>query len=225
MELTKQTYFYELSTLWLELSKKWKFNYSSWADVWDTLKKYVPDAEFEWIENSNWTLGLVDDFGCFAKVRVWSESLGVNSTMYLHAMDYSNNAIKRDKLTAGEINKTYQRCTVKAIAVWFGLWLYVYRGEDLPEMKDWAWVPEKTEPKKPYTKKQFEELWKAFNDGWRDLADGTYKDQRDEYDINEFILAKITKLGETYKKNQNIQDSDIDSIWKDAEAVKKQATG
>ena len=38
----------------------------------------------------------------------------------------------------GPINKTYQRCLVKAIAVWFWLWLYVFRWEYLPET-DWEY--------------------------------------------------------------------------------------
>ena len=136
MDITKDNYFEKLSAHWLELSKKWKFTYSSWADVWDALKKQVSDAQFTWIENENGTLWLVDDYWCFAKVRVWSESLWVDTTMYLHAMDFQNKAILKDKLTASEINKTYQRCMVKAIAVWFGLGLYIYKWEDLPSEED-----------------------------------------------------------------------------------------
>ncbi len=145
-EINKNNYFNILSKEWIELSKKWKFSYSSWSDVWDFLKKKVPDAKFEWIENSYWTLWLVDDYWCFAKVRVYSESLWVDVTQYLHAMNYSNQAVQKDNLTAWEINKAYQRCMVKAVAVWFGLWLYIYRWEDFPEESDWnnKVIPDKT---------------------------------------------------------------------------------
>ena len=177
MEITKDNYFEALSKEWLELSKKWKFSYSSWSDVWDFLKKKVNDAGFEWIENENWTLWLVDDYWCFAKVKVWSESLWVKTTMYLHAMDYSNKAIQKDKLTASEINKAYQRCMVKAIAVWFGLWLYIYKWEDLPEESDWKTertthaqkvakqaVNNREENKKDFSQKELTEWIDEFRD-------------------------------------------------------------
>ncbi len=137
-ELTKENVFTALSNLEVEKSKKWKFDYSSWSDVWSELKKHVPDANFEWIENKEWTLGLVDDYWCFAKVRVFSEKLWVDVTQYLHAMDFSNKAIQKSSLTAWEINKTYQRCMVKAIAVWFWLGLYIYKWEDFPDESDWS---------------------------------------------------------------------------------------
>ena len=155
--LTKENFFTTLSNLEVEKSKKWKFDYSSWSDVWSELKKHVPDANFEWIENKEWTLGLVDDYWCFAKVRVFSDSLWVDATQYLHAMDFNNRAIQKDKLTAWEINKTYQRCMVKAIAVWFWLGLYIYKWEDFPDESDWENKKEMVkEEKKPYTPKTSE---------------------------------------------------------------------
>ncbi len=145
--LTKENYFTELSNAWLEKSKKGKFDYASWSDVWDFLKKNVSDARFEWCENKDGWLGFVDDFGCFAKVKVWSESLGVEVTQHLHVMNFNNQSVQRDKLTASDINKTYQRCMVKAIATWFGLGLYIYKWEDLPDESDWEWKPKEDKPK------------------------------------------------------------------------------
>ena len=46
-------------------------------------------------------------------------------------MDHRNKTI--EKPTAFDINKTTKRCLVKAIAL-HGLGLYVYAGEDLPEI-------------------------------------------------------------------------------------------
>lgn len=130
--INKDNYFAELSKIWVELSKKWQLNYSSWADVWAELKKNVPDVKYEWIENKDWTLWFVDDYWCFAKVRVISDTLWVDLIQHLQAQDFKNQSIKKDKLSSNDINKTYQRCLVKAIATWFGLWLYIYKGEDLP---------------------------------------------------------------------------------------------
>ncbi len=151
-KLTKENYFNEFSKAWLELSKKGKFSYASWSDVWDFLKKNVTDAKYEWCENKEWGLWFVDDYGCFAKVRVWSDSLNVEVTQHLHAMSVSNQAVQRESLTASDINKTYQRCLVKAVATGFGLGLYIYKGEDLPAESDWV-KPVKKEHKKDDKKK------------------------------------------------------------------------
>jgi hypothetical protein len=50
--------------------------------------------------------------------------------MWLPVMDMRNNTILQPKMT--EINKTIMRCLTKNLAM-FGLGLYIYAGEDLPE--------------------------------------------------------------------------------------------
>lgn len=76
---------------------------------------------------------------------------------------------------------------------------------------------------KPYTKKQFLELAEAFNTWGRDTAYATWQDQKEDFEINKMIEEKVKKLWEVFKANQQIDE--VDSIWKDAEATKKQATG
>lgn len=75
--------------------------------------------------------------------------------------------------------------------------------------------------KKPYTKKEFVQLAEAFNSWGRKLALGTYWDQAKDFEITKSIEEKVKKLSEIFKQNQQIDD--IDSIWKDAEAVQKEA--
>lgn len=149
-KITKENYFIELSKIWVELNKKWQLNYSSWADVWAELKKHISDVKYEWVENENWTLWFIDDYWCFAKVRVYSDSLWVDVLQHLQVQDFKNQSVKKDKLDSNMINKTYQRCLVKAIATWFGLGLYVYRWEDLPEEEQ---LPEFTEKNFEHFKK------------------------------------------------------------------------
>jgi hypothetical protein len=48
-------------------------------------------------------------------------------------MDYRNNAIPLEKISAMDVNKTIQRSTAKAIAM-HGLGLSLWTGEDMPEM-------------------------------------------------------------------------------------------
>ncbi len=148
--ITKENYFTELSKLGVELSKKGWLSYSSWADVWSELKKQVPDAQYHWFENTQGTLWFVDDYGAWAKVRVVSASLDVDVTQHLQVQDFRNQSMKKDKLTSNDINKTYQRCLVKAIATWFWLGLYLYQWEDFPEDED-VNTPKKTEvPKQDF---------------------------------------------------------------------------
>ena len=68
--------------------------------------------------------------------------------MWLPVMDGRNNAILQPKMT--EINKTIMRCLTKNLAM-FGLGLYIYAGEDLPETADFA----------PITKKELKEKWQV----------------------------------------------------------------
>lgn len=75
--------------------------------------------------------------------------------------------------------------------------------------------------KNNYTKKQFLELAEAFNTWGRDTAYATWQDQQKDFEINKMIEEKVKKLWEVFKANQQIDE--VDSIWKDAEATKKQA--
>lgn len=83
------------------------------------------------------------------------------------------------------------------------------------------WNTKQFYKKKPYTKKQFIELAEAFNSGGRELALWTYSDQTKDFEITKSIEEKVKQLSEIFKQNQKIDD--IDSIWKDAEATRKEA--
>ena len=52
--------------------------------------------------------------------------------MWLPVMDFKNKAVKEADMM--DINKTIMRCLVKNLAM-FGLSLYIYAGEDLPEQE------------------------------------------------------------------------------------------
>lgn len=55
---------------------------------------------------------------------------GITRTCWLPVMDYKNKAIPNPN--SRDLNDTKMRCLVKAIAL-FGLGLYIYAGEDIPE--------------------------------------------------------------------------------------------
>lgn len=111
--------------------KKGKFTYLSWAFAWAELKKKYPTATAKVYHDENTNMPyFASKAGVIVKVGVIVGDL--EHINYLPVMDFRNAAILPEKVTMMNINKTIQRCTVKAIAL-HGLGLYIYAGEDLPE--------------------------------------------------------------------------------------------
>jgi hypothetical protein len=71
-------------------------------------------------------------------------------------------------LTMFDINKTLMRCLTKNLAM-FGLGLYIYAGEDLPENNEPAPVA-KPAPKKATAKKAELPWLKVGDDNWTKIA-------------------------------------------------------
>ncbi|MGU3372815.1 Sak single strand annealing protein [Bacillus mycoides] len=118
-----------------KLEKKANLSYLSWAWAWAEVKKIDPNTSAEIHE---FPLPNVEGIkvpylqtptGYFVKVSVTIK--GQTETEWLPVMDHRNKTI--EKPNAFDINKTTKRCLVKAIAL-HGLGLYVYAGEDLPEI-------------------------------------------------------------------------------------------
>lgn len=142
------------------VEKKNKLTYLSWAYAWAEVKKLYPDATYKiWKDECNRPYIYDDILGymCFTSVTINGETL----EMWLPVMDGANKAMKceeytykvkdwyvskaqnkeiyKDKTveaaTMFDINKTIMRCLVKNLAM-FGLGLYIYAGEDLPEVTE-----------------------------------------------------------------------------------------
>lgn len=125
-----------------------ELTYLSWAYAWAEVKKRYPYASYE-IEKFNGLPYVYDPMtGYMVYTTVTIE--GVTHEMWLPVMDGANKAMKSEpyEYTTGygqyqktkvceaatmfDINKTIMRCLVKNLAM-FGLGLYIYAGEDLPE--------------------------------------------------------------------------------------------
>lgn len=123
--------------------KKNGLTYLSWAWAWQEFIKVYPDATYEIVKFDGKPY-YSDDSGamCYTKVT----ASGLTHEMWLPVMDGANKAMK-DKpytyktkyaekevqaYTMFDVNKTIMRCLVKNLAM-FGLGLYIYSGEDLPE--------------------------------------------------------------------------------------------
>jgi len=122
----------EMQSMKLSTVKKGSMNltYASWSEVWGEFKKLYPEAQFKVYENENSMPYFADATGGFVKVGVTIK--GLEHINHLPIMDHSNKAMKKEQIDAFAINKSIQRCLVKAVAL-HGLGLYIYKGEDIPK--------------------------------------------------------------------------------------------
>lgn len=119
--------------------------YLSWAWAWAEVKKLYPDASYTIYKDEQKRPYIEDpDYGlmCYTTVTI----NGQTHEMWLPVLDGANKAMRRtpykyqtksgertcEAATMFDINKTIMRCLVKNLAM-FGLGLYIYAGEDLPE--------------------------------------------------------------------------------------------
>lgn len=109
--------------------KKGNLTYLSWAWAWAEFKKAYPTATYE-IERFENNLPFVkaDGVGYMVFTKVTVDE--ITYEMWLPVMDNRNNAILEPDMM--DINKAIMRCLTKNLAM-FGLGLYIYAGEDLPE--------------------------------------------------------------------------------------------
>lgn len=126
--------------------QKKNLTYLSWAWAWAETKNHYPEATYK-----------IERFGEDNKPYLHDKDLGymvftsvtineLTHEMWLPVMDHSNNAMKDEPQTVikwkkevevaaatmFDINSTIMRCLTKNLAM-FGLGLYIYAGEDLPQ--------------------------------------------------------------------------------------------
>lgn len=110
------------------VEKKGQFSYLSWTFAVQELKKIHPNATWE-VKRFHDMPYMQTDCGYFVEVEVDID--GVKMSQIHPVLDSRNRPI--DQPNAFQINTSIQRCLVKAIAL-HGLGLYIYAGEDLPEL-------------------------------------------------------------------------------------------
>ena len=108
--------------------RKGNLTYLSWAYAWAEFKKVYPGATYKINPFDGTYCTGNEKMGYMVQTQVTAEEQTYE--MWLPVMDHKNNAILQPKMT--EINKTIMRCLTKNLAM-FGLGLYIYAGEDLPE--------------------------------------------------------------------------------------------
>ena len=111
--------------------KKNGLTYLSWAWAWAEALQHDPQATWEAAEFNGFPAAFGPDGSAMVKVTVTLK--GHAKTCWLPVMDHRNKAIKNPDAFA--VNTAIVRCLVKALAV-HGLGLYIYAGEDLPEVAE-----------------------------------------------------------------------------------------
>lgn len=170
--------------------KKQNLTYLSWAWAWQEALKADPKASFKVHTFSTVEDGASPVMNINGTGMVWVDVTlnGTTRTGFLPVMDHRNKPIPEPD--AFQVNTALMRCLTKTLAL-FGLGLYIYAGEDLPENDpDVKPLPppgvKQPEPKPDAnlalfaekmqeivtiatTKDELRELWKANLSGLEDL--------------------------------------------------------
>jgi hypothetical protein len=125
-----------------KIERKGNLDYLSWANAWHMLKTAYPNAQRKVYEHDHTGFNYFTD-GKTAYVKVGIIVNDLEHIDYLPVMDFRNNALPIDKVTATDVNKTIQRSTAKAIAM-HGLGLSLWTGEDVPVVVDVAQAPQES---------------------------------------------------------------------------------
>lgn len=153
--------------------KKNGLTYLSWAWAWAEFKKACPNAVYEVVKFNG--LPYVYDEKTGYMVYTTVTAGGITHEMWLPVMDGANNAMKAEpyviktrykeiqvaEATMFDVNKAIMRCLTKNLAM-FGLGLYIYAGEDLPEDEERPKDEQKSE--KAYICSECGEKIQSFTD-------------------------------------------------------------
>lgn len=114
--------------------KKGNLTYLSWAWAWAEVLKIDPAAT--WVAHTYGPQGSEQPcmwIGDTAMVHTSVTVKGLRRECMLPVMDNKNNAVKQPD--SRKVSDAIMRCLTKAISM-HGLGLYIYAGEDLPEVDD-----------------------------------------------------------------------------------------
>lgn len=199
-----------------------ELTYLSWTWAWAEVKKRFPDAHYEIVMHNGLPYVYDENTGYMVFTNVTID--GITHTMWLPVMDGANKAMKNqpytystkyngektvDAATMFDVNKTIMRCLVKNLAM-FGLGLYIYAGEDLPEVE-----VEEQKTAQEVAKKKLEKIDAVQLEALKAILAGNGIEEKTVFD-----LYKLKSLEEvTNQKYENIQ-SHLEDIKKKQEEKK-----
>ena len=191
-----------------------ELTYLSWTWAWAEVKKRYPEAHYEIIMHNGLPYVYDENTGYMVFTTVTID--GITHMMWLPVMDGANKAMKNqpytyatkyngektvDAATMFDVNKTIMRCLVKNLAM-FGLGLYIYAGEDLPEVE-----VEEQKTAQDVARKKLEKIDSVQLEALKAILSGNGIEEKFVLD-----LYKLKSLEEvTNQKYENIQ-AHIDDI-------------
>lgn len=193
--------------------------YVSWANAWKAFKEVYPTATYRIIKDPKTNMPYFVDPLMGIMVFTEVSANGLTYEMWLPVMDGANKAMKTepytyqvwDKVnrqyvekkveaaTMFDINKTLMRCLVKCLAM-FGLAIYIYAGEDMPETVEVSNQEPQQSSTPPKVRKQRKQNADRY-DGIRQAINSTnstqelnalYRQHENEVKNNPQILALFT---------------------------------
>lgn len=203
-----------------KIEKKQNLSYLSWTWAWQETKKHYPNAKYGIIKNEKGLPYFYDENTGYM-VFTWVEIEGVRHDMWLPVLsNNSNKAMKNEPYTYDtkynkglqvesatmfDINKSLMRCLTKNLAM-FGLGLYVFSGEDMPEEEktdmEWKNIRVKSEKAKQVCKWFRDKYNKNFENALQGLKAYNIKHFNDlDEPQNKANLSLITQMITLGNKN------------------------
>ena len=194
--------------------KKNDLTYLSWAWAWGETVKRCPEASYEVVKDENGLPYFASPLGIMVYTRVTIG--GQTREMWLPVMDNANRALcaepkevtdrygKKTVIPAAtmtNVNKAIMRCLTKNLAM-FGLGLYIYAGEDLPE--------EVKERKKAEDRESLMNTAKYCDA--KGLAALHARSNGDE-EVRAALLARLKTLVEETKNRKELEEVYRVSLW------------
>ena len=213
---------------------KVKLTYLSWAWAWSEVKKRFPDAQYEIIKFNGLPYVFDERTGFMVYTTVTIE--GITHEMWLPVMDGNNRAMLDhayevktkfstftvQPATMFDVNKAIMRCLTKNLAM-FGLGLYIYAGEDLPEDADEEITTPAPKKSKATKAETAEEAQQKAREAYQALIDYCQEKKHDikavakEFSLNakssadEFKLAmRKLILADSKKSDANPDDMPVE---------------
>jgi len=195
--------------------KKNGLTYLPWSSAWGIVKNIYPSASFEVISaiaDGDEVPYFASHLGIMVSTKVTIE--GETQKMHLPVTNHKNQALKETQqviktkygesiipaATMFDVNTAIMRCLVKNLSL-FGLGLYIYEGEDLPQAYDEETsTPQKTKTTPDTSKIVLEE----GSENWKNVVSYVIQRKgqntdlklvlrqlRTKYDISKIIESKI----------------------------------
>lgn len=181
--------------------KKSGLTYLSWAWAWSEFQKVCPEATYYIVKDNRGLPYFADESGAIVYTCVTVGN--ITHEMWLPVMDGANRAMKStpytyttkfgektvEAFTMFDINKTIMRCLTKNLAM-FGLGIYIYAGEDLPEGYEAPTPLEITTPKKSTLDKA------RFSGAMDSIKKGFYTVEKlqENFELSEEQKAELDKF-------------------------------